>query len=48
MIGTILRFLFLFCGGTLGCAITAFGVFYLAWVMSRPGTTHMRGNGWER
>ena len=43
MIGTILRFLFLFCGGTLGCAITAFGVFYLAWVMSRTGTTPYEG-----
>ena len=43
MIGTILRFLFLFCGGTLACVFTAFGVFYLAWVMSRPGTTPYEG-----
>ena len=42
MTGIILRLLFLFCGGTLGCAITAFGVLYFAWVMSR------RDNGWER
>lgn len=42
MIGMILRFIFLFCGGTLVCAITAFGVLYFAWVMSR------RDNGWER
>lgn len=42
MIGTILRFLFLFCGGTLACVLAALGVLYFAWVMSR------RDNGWER
>jgi hypothetical protein len=38
----ILRFVLVFCGGPLACAVVAFGVVYLAWVMSRPH------NGWDR
>jgi hypothetical protein len=40
MIATILRFLFLFCGGTMACVFAALGVFFLAWVISQ------RDNGW--
>ncbi len=42
MTAIILRFLLVFCGGTLACVVTAIGVVYLAWVMSRPD------NGWDR
>ena len=42
MTADILRFLFLFFGVSMACAFAGFGVFFLAWVMSR------KGNGWER
>ncbi len=42
MIADILRFLFLFCGISMACMFAGFGVFFLAWVMSR------RDNGWDR
>ncbi len=42
MIADILRFLFLFCGVSMTFVFAGFGVFFMAWIMSR------RDNGWDR
>jgi len=42
MFSDILRFLFLIGGLSMACTFAGFGVFFLAWIMSR------RGNGWDR
>ncbi len=41
MIAAILRFLFLFCGVSIAGVLAGFGVFFMAWLLSR------RTNGWE-
>ncbi len=42
MIAILLRFLLVFCGGSLVFVLAGIGVVYTAWVMSR------RDNGWNR
>jgi len=42
MITIILRFLLVFCGGSLVCVLAGIGVVYTAWIMSR------KDNGWDR
>jgi hypothetical protein len=41
MIAILLRFLLVFCGGSLACVVVSVGVVYSAWIMSR------RANGWS-
>ena len=42
MLTIILRFLLVFCGGSLVCVLAGIGVVYTAWIMSR------KDNGWDR
>jgi len=42
MSADILRFFFLFCGVSMASAFAGFGVFFMAWILSR------NHNGWDR
>jgi len=42
MTAMVLRFLLVFCGGSLVCVLAGVGVVYMAWVMAQ------RDNGWQQ